>query len=59
MLRDPSEYDGEPICPRCGSGWAHCTDFGPTPERHYAHWETCAIYTYMDYLCDNCEEEAL
>lgn len=54
---EPSEYDGEALCPRCGAGletgkaYKGCTE-GVT------HEESCARYVWAeDRLCDACEAE--
>lgn len=52
----PSEYDGEKLCPRCGSGiqsgrrYQICVD-GPS------HEESCERYDTSRNLCDICEKE--
>jgi hypothetical protein len=54
-LRDPSEYAGEDLCPRCGvgavTGWRYriCTD-------GVSHDMSCELYAYAD-LCSRCERE--
>lgn len=49
--RPPTEYNGEPVCPRCGSGWVGCVNSG------YTHAETCDIYNWSGICCDICDDE--
>jgi len=49
--RPPTEYKGEPVCPRCGSGWAGCVESG------YSHAETCDIYNWSGVCCAICDDE--
>ncbi|KQO98364.1 hypothetical protein [Leifsonia sp. Leaf264] len=46
-LRNPADYDGSPVCPCCGSGWAHCTD-------GFAHEESCSTYRTAGFVCARC-----
>lgn len=48
-MRNPADYNGEPVCPRCGSGWPNCRS-GYTCE------ETCQRYNW-GALCDRCDRE--
>lgn len=48
----PTEYKGQPLCPRCGvdsngDRFVICVDKG------WTHEETCAIYNYVN-LCNDC-----
>ncbi|WP_159600277.1 hypothetical protein [Agromyces humi] len=43
----PEDYDGTPICPRCGDGWPVCA-------QGISHEESCAKYVFRDDLCDTC-----
>ena len=57
-LLEPDQYDGEPLCPRCGAGlitgrrYRGCAD-GLT------HEESCALYETADKLCGGCERDLL
>lgn len=49
----PDQYTGAWLCPCCGhDGEGHrfaiCTE-------GFTHAESCALYTYSDFLCDDCE----
>lgn len=49
--KNPRDYRGQGICPRCGNGWPVCAD-------GYNHSETCEIYNYSySYLCGRCSLE--
>lgn len=57
IAREPSEYQGELLCARCGKGeesgnyYKVCTDGVP-------HEKSCAIYNHGDiHVCERCDEE--
>ena len=54
LSRDPATYAGEPVCPRCGSGWPCCTDRRPDGTK-FTHAETCERYRDTDDVCASCE----
>lgn len=57
-MKDPYDYAGQEICPRCGSGWPVCAPLpAGTPKwvRAAAHAVSCDRYVWADALCDDCE----
>ena len=55
-LLDPYMYDGETLCPRCGSGLQTGKSYRICYEPEVTHQESCERYNYSDSeLCDECE----
>jgi hypothetical protein len=50
-MKDPKDYDGSGVCPRCGSGWPVCAG------SEYTHADTCDRYRWADDLCGRCTLE--
>jgi len=46
--RDPSTYNGEVVCIRCGDGWPICADMNPRTGENYSHADTCNKYWFYE-----------
>lgn len=57
-FRDPDEYQGKPVCIRCGSGWPACPEVARVLvlSQNEAHRISCERYQWADELCDTCEK---
>ncbi len=59
-MKDPKDYDGEPRCMCCGSGWPNCAEVNPATGQKFTHEETCARYYRLRpedmWLCEECEK---
>lgn len=59
---DMADYEGQPVCCRCGDGWPDCTNTDPQTGLHHLHRDTCAKVQHETadgepYLCPTCAEE--
>jgi hypothetical protein len=58
---DPWDYDGEALCPRCGSGYPACASLPagtPMWALRAAHEAACERYHWAESVCFACEKEA-
>jgi hypothetical protein len=56
VKKDPTTYDGTPICLCCGDGWPSCSEMDAN-GKVWTHAETCDLYVWAGKLCDGCDLE--